>query len=415
VSGPGQSRTPPRHVLILRPGSETLVAFLGGGDRFNFDGEGRLREARLAGRVYRRGLEGKVLERRWDPASGEVPAERRFLSPEEADAFLEEAHALVRKESEEGRLPVVVPAEAQRELVQVMTEGARPLLERIFRWDAERYRDDVARCRAAYAPIGILPPDRYRSLVVQATLGCSFNSCRFCTSFEDVPFRAREAGEFRDHVRVLRGWLGRGIRLYRSLFLGSANALLLPTERLEALLEVLQEELPEGEGPCPAQGVHSFIDGFSTEPKGVGAFERLGRLGLRRLYLGLETGSDDLRARLGKPGATQEYVELVRVVKEAGLAIAVMVILWAGGEEFAREHEEETARALAAMPLGRGDLVFLSPLYLPEGVLERDLLEGRSPLDEEGRRRQIQALRAAVPSGGGAPRVRWYDVREFLY
>ena len=126
------------------------------------------------------------------------------------------------------------------------------------------------------------------SACVQATTGCSFNGCRFCESYVGVPFHALKPEEFREHVRGVHEYLGRGIGVYHSLFLGSANALLLPTARLEELLDILEEELPEGAGPSPAQGVHAFVDAFSGPPRSAEEHARLAARGLRRLYLGLD-------------------------------------------------------------------------------------------------------------------------------
>ena len=73
----------------------------------------------------------------------------------------------------------------------------------------------------------------------------------------------------------------------------------------------------------PGAGIYSFIDAFDVFRKSVSEWAELGTRGLRRLYIGMETGDAGLLRFLRKPGTVADVVEAVITLKEAGLAASV--------------------------------------------------------------------------------------------
>jgi hypothetical protein len=267
---------------------------VGLGDRvLSFDREGRLYHFFDRGRTYRRALDGSLHLRH-----REGERKRRRLGREEA---------------------LEVYAWAYR-----LAEGARlgERREEVLRWSPEALLDDTP-YRLAYAwPVSILPPDQYLAVVFQATFGCTWNRCLFCTFYQDRAFRAHPLSEFLEHLDRVRALLGRGVSLRRGVFLGDGNALALG-ERLIPLLEAAQKAFP--------QEVAAFLDVYTGVRKEASFWERLRALGLRRVYLGLETGPRRLLRLLNKPGDPEEALELVRALKRAGLWVGVILMVGAGG------------------------------------------------------------------------------------
>ena len=149
-----------------------------------FDRAGRLISTFRRGRHLRRGLDGRVLAR-WR-AEGE-PRQRQWLSPPEIHQLL---------------------AEVRQEIAPLRARTADPDLEQVLaralRFD---YEADVATFHRIYKPISILPPDQYQALVLQATEGCSFNTCTFCALYRDRPFRIKRPAEFTEHVGQVLSFL----------------------------------------------------------------------------------------------------------------------------------------------------------------------------------------------------------------
>jgi radical SAM superfamily enzyme YgiQ (UPF0313 family) len=346
--------------------------------------------------TYRRGLDGRLLWKR--EATPEGRRLRRRLSAEEGEPIVEDA----RREAEAALAALGgSPSEALRRLRGVVA------------MDAAALRDDAVRFLAASGPVGILPPDQYLALVVRITEGCSWNACAFCRLYRDVPFRAKRPDELLAHVAALRAYFGPSIALRRSVFLGDANALCLAHDRLLPLVEVVARELP-------GAPLFSFVDAWTGHRKAAAEWRECAGHGLRRVYLGLETGDPGLLAWLAKPGSPGDAVDLVASLHEAGIAAGVIVLLGAGGERFAAAHARATAEVLSAMALGPDDLVYFSE-YVDEpglayggGASAAPDVQPLSPArNAESRRAILDGFRLADPAR--RPRTATYDIREFVY
>ena len=73
-------------------------------------------------------------------------------------------------------------------------------LDAVVQWDFASLEQDARRYHRIYKPVSILPPDQYLSVVLQATEGCSYNECSFCTFYRDRKFRIKEVAEFSTHI-----------------------------------------------------------------------------------------------------------------------------------------------------------------------------------------------------------------------
>lgn len=306
-----------------------------------------------------------------------------------------------------------VEAAHQRGAVR-LTGGDRAratlLLDRILGWTPDRLEAESERFRTVYRHVGILPPDQYLAVLLQATEGCAWNRCTFCTFYRNQPFRVKTPDEFLAHVEAVRALLGEGVHLRRSVFLGDANAIAVPQPRLLAFMELARGGFPEH------REIHAFMDVFTVK-KGVEEFRLLRTRGLRRVVIGLETGCDELLAFVRKPGSADAAVGIVRNLKAAGIGVGIVVLLGLGGARWFDEHVGGTVRAINAMGLDGGDIVYFSPLVeFPE-------TEYAAQLDAHGLSRpgpgEMEAQEALIRRGlrfsGSPPTLARYDIREFLY
>jgi radical SAM superfamily enzyme YgiQ (UPF0313 family) len=355
-----------------------------------WDSGGRLYSVVEGEATYRRGLNGRVLVKR--RVNG--VRQHEWASDEHAAAIVDRGAALARELLQAGALAhdVVVA------------------LEKVARFDSRVAADDAIRFDRVYRPIGILPPDEYLALVLQATEGCSFRSCTFC-QFHREPYRVKSVRQFEDHVAAVREYLGDSLRLRdRTVFLGSANALAVPMPGLVPIVDVLAREFP-------GRPVHAFLDGFTGVMKSADDYAALAARGLRRVYIGLESGHDPLLALVGKPSTSEQVVETVQVIKSCGVKVGVIAMVGLGGDRFADAHMMETAEAINAMHLGAGDLVYFSDLVdLPGSpYLKAAGDAGIRGLDAGERLAQRQAIRSRLAFARPAPQMATYDIREFVY
>jgi hypothetical protein len=374
-------------------------------DVFSFDYEGRLWTAYFDSISYRRGLDGKVVAK-WRLPGDE--RERRWLTPEEATALERRTREATTSlfaaiESGAARLKTPLPQEA------------RTVFQNAIRFDAARSQEDAARYHQIYKPVGILPPDQYMAVVLQAAEGCSFNTCTFCDFYKDRPFRIKPLDEFRAHAEAVREFLGGGLSLRRTIFLADANALVIPMKRLLPMIEIVHEVYDVG----ALGGIYAFLDGFSGEKKSPDDYAALSERGLKRVYVGMESGNGPLLDFLKKPGTLDDVVRAVRAIKAGGVAVGVIVLLGAGGEQYAQAHVADTVEALNAMKLGMDDIIYFSELVVSEGLAyATDAFQaGLRPLGHDERVRQGEAIERGLrfSVADGTPHISRYDIREFVY
>ncbi len=401
------------YTLSIKP--ESFSAAVNGGTVLVYDRAGRFyslyQDSAPGSGHYRRSLSGQVLHK-WPTAAGR---QRRWLEPSEADDLVDAAAGYLK------RLLTALSAPDWQWLTPpdhpTSLSDIERLLERGAQFDSAAARSDAARFAQVYRPIGMLPPDQYLALVLQATEGCSFNTCTFCDLYHQ-PFRVKTPDEFRQHIRQVREYLGESILLrQRSIFLGAANALAIPMGRLVPLLKIVREEfspLPGIQG-MTGVGVYAFLDAFTGTRKSVADYRELAGLGLKRVYIGLESGHDPLLQFVKKPGCAADAVETVHAIKAAGVNVGVIVMIGLGGDRFAAGHVADTIHVLNRMALGRGDLLYFSDLVEEPGT-SYPLIAAQQvirALNREERAAQRAAIRAGLESG--EVKVSNYDVREFVY
>ena len=419
-----------RRVYVARSGTE-LAVYLESDLALHYDLEGRLTKIATPHEYRRRSLSHRVLQTRKLAAEDGGGIARVVLPAEAADEVVAEAHKRLRVIHEHFRTGVAqiefgtpAPDEAQKKI------GL--LLERAAAFDVDVAREDARRLRQLYGRVAVLPPDQYNALVLQATEGCAYGHCLFCELYHGVTHRCKTAPQFREHVRAAIAYHGEALRARRSIFLGEANALMLPQAELVEFFHILHErfELPSAEQQgVPARwwlgsktrfdGVSSFQDAFTEPHRSVAEFAELRRLGLRRVYIGLESGHDPLLRWLRKPATAATIFSAVQTLKEARIAVGIVALLGAGGHKFSAAHVHGTTQLLKELPLGRGDYVYFSPLEVfPCGSYAvHETEHGIKRLTEAEMLAQERAIRAGLHFDGtrGKPYLARYEVGTFVY
>ena len=367
-------------------------------ESYSFDRAGRLLSLFMDGRSLQRTLDHRLLLRR-----KEGPRRRVELPPDERDAILARVFATLHD------LADVLP---EANLTPEDRESLTDALKVILAMGPEALAADGEAYKRLYLPVSILPPDQYMALVLQATEGCSWNKCAFCGLYRDRQFRVRSPKEFRIHCEAVRDFFGAGLSLRRGIFLADANALTIPQQRLLALITVAQDVFGLPEGPRP---IFSFISAFDARHKTPDDWAALHEFGLQRVYIGLETGDDELLRFVNKPGSAADAVQAVCDIKAGGIAVGVIVMVGLGGDRFAAQHVANTIKTVQAMPLNGSDVIYLSA-YRPAPQTPYPALAaaaGIKPLTPEEEKAQQQALQKALRARFPRTRVAPYHVEGF--
>lgn len=193
------------------------------------------------------------------------------------------------------------------------------------------------------------PPSEGRNLIIQATIGCSFNRCTFCAMYKAKTFRPRPLADiFADIDAAARSWPEAS-----RVFLADGDALVLPTDDLAAILDRLAASLPR------LERVSLYATPINLTHKSVAELRRLRAGGLTLAYVGIESGSATILNRIRKGASPDTIVAALEHADAAAIAVSGTVILGLGGRHLWQEHIEGTVGLINQAPLA-----YLSTLQL---------------------------------------------------
>jgi len=181
------------------------------------------------------------------------------------------------------------------------------------------------------------PPSEADSLILQVTIGCSHNKCTFCGSFKDKKFRLRTLEEVREDVEEAKAYA----RYIRKVFIADGDALVIPQKRLIPIIELIRDAFPK------LERIGIYGNTKSILKKSVEELKALKELGVRIIYLGIESGDQVVLDRVYKGTTLEKTTEAARRVKEAGIILSVTVLLGLGGVERSTIHAEKTGKFLS--------------------------------------------------------------------
>ncbi|MBB4284889.1 radical SAM protein [Roseospira goensis] len=184
------------------------------------------------------------------------------------------------------------------------------------------------------------PPSEGRNLIIQATLGCSFNRCAFCSMYRSKTFQVRPlAAVFRDIDAAARAWPAAD-----RVFLADGDALVLPSDHLHAILDHLRARLPALTRVSAYATPANLLKKTPEELAGLKA----ARLSL--VYLGVESGSADVLRRITKGASPAGHAKAIEKARAAGLKVSATVILGLAGAEGWEDHITATAALINQAP-----------------------------------------------------------------
>ena len=204
----------------------------------------------------------------------------------------------------------------------------------------------------------IRPPSEANSILLQVTVGCSHNKCRFCGTYRGERFKIKSD----DIIMADIDFAARHCQRQRRVFLCDGDALIIPQKRLIRILEAIRDRLPW------VTRVGTYANAKSLDMKSAEELMALHDLGLGIVYMGLESGDDPTLEAIHKGADAQKMIAMGRRVKAAGIKLSVTVLLGIAGRENSRQHAEATARVLSAMDpdyIGALSLMLVpgTPLY----------------------------------------------------
>lgn len=178
------------------------------------------------------------------------------------------------------------------------------------------------------------PPSEAQSLILPVTNGCSWNKCTFCEMYTapQKKFSVRDEQQVLDEIQQVAQQM-----IVQRVFLADGDALALSTRRLLTILKAIQEHLPT------VNRVTSYCLPSNLKNKSVNELQELADAGLRMVYVGAESGDDEVLAKVNKGETYASTASALTKLGEAGIKRSVMILNGLGGRSLSAQHADQSA------------------------------------------------------------------------
>lgn len=193
------------------------------------------------------------------------------------------------------------------------------------------------------------PPAEANNVILQVTLGCSYNNCSFCSMYKTKSYEAKVLEEIFKDVDSLSNIHPNATKV----FLADGDALALDTEYLLSIIKYLAVKFTN------LRRISTYASAQNLLSKSYEELMMLRENKLNLLYYGIETGSDKVLKKITKGVSQREIINSLILASRAGMKISATVILGMGGEVYSEEHIQESAKIVNATTL-----TYLSTLQL---------------------------------------------------
>ena len=183
------------------------------------------------------------------------------------------------------------------------------------------------------------PPSEAYSILLQVTTGCSHNKCTFCGMYKGSRFAIKDDTTIMADI----DFAALHCKAQDRLFLCDGDALILPQERLLAILTAIRQKLPW------VTRIGTYANTKSIRRKTPEQLRELRENGLAIAYMGLESGDDVTLASINKGADSTRMIEMGQKIRATGIKLSVTVLLGIAGRDRSLIHARETGRVLTAI------------------------------------------------------------------
>lgn len=207
------------------------------------------------------------------------------------------------------------------------------------------------------------PPSEGKSLILQVTNGCSWNNCTFCDMYTQPQkkFRAKKEDEI---IEELKEAAAIGPR-FEKIFLADGDAMVLSSRKLITILEAIKQYTPW------VKRVGAYCLPRNIRKKSVEELQQMRELGLGILYVGAESGDDEVLEFIKKGESYQSTLDALVKIKQADIKSSVMILNGMGGVKYSEQHARNSA-----LLMNEAQPDFLSTLVVSYPIGDERVKEG---------------------------------------
>lgn len=178
------------------------------------------------------------------------------------------------------------------------------------------------------------PPYEAHTPLLQITVGCSHNKCKFCSMYKEVQFKVSPMEEIEADLAELRNANPNIERIY----LLNADPFVLSFEKLKPIILKIKEYLPR------CESISMFARVSNIKNKTIDQLKELRSLGVTDLYMGPESGDDETLSMVNKNQTSADIIEQCKKLEAADIKYVVSFLNGLAGSKRSKEHAIESAR-----------------------------------------------------------------------
>lgn len=213
------------------------------------------------------------------------------------------------------------------------------------------------------------PPSEANSLILQVTVGCSHNKCKFCNMYKEKDFEIKNLKAIKNDIDEAF----ESYNNYRRVFLADGDSLIIPTEKLLKILQYLNNKFQY------LHRITTYATPENINNKSIEELKKLRKNGLKMVYLGLESGSEKILKEMKKGANSAEILKASKKLKKANIKNSTTIILGLGGQKYSALHAKKTGELISKM----------EPEYLSALTL---MVKENTPLYEEIKKDKFKLL-----------------------
>ncbi|WXR62952.1 radical SAM protein [Peptostreptococcaceae bacterium AGR-M142] len=213
-----------------------------------------------------------------------------------------------------------------------------------------------------YEGVVYRPPSEARSLIIQATIGCSHNKCKFCTMYKGKKFRIKKRQEIVDDLIEMHNYY----KDVRRIFIADGDALIMKMDDLKYILIKINELYKN----VDRIGIYASPKSIMT--KSVEELKELKSLNLKIAYLGVESGDDEVLELMDKGVNSQQMLSAALRIKESGIKLSTMILSGLGGKDLYKNHALNSAKLISKI---KPDYLSLLTLLVEEDSDLNNMIE----------------------------------------
>lgn len=180
------------------------------------------------------------------------------------------------------------------------------------------------------------PPSEADALILQVTLGCSWNQCAFCEMYTKSGFTVRDAKSVEKEIAASAHLAP----FVKKVFLADGNAMSLSTRRLMPLAHKINATFPH------LKRISAYALPRDIQRKDDKELKMLRKAGISRLYVGIESGDDEVLSCINKGESFQSTADALIRAKRFGFEISAIILNGVGGKKYSPQHAIKSAEIL---------------------------------------------------------------------